>query len=400
MHAIPPGQDRLPVVRVLLYGLASAGGVIGYLPLLTLLLPMKLASFPEDMRYGVLAVCGVVGAIVAGGANIAFGWLGDRSVARGGGRRHWMVSGTIATVLAFAAIVVARAPAAIVAAIVLFQIAINAVLAQVASLIAEEVPAAQKGTAAALSTLGNPFAAGASAIVVAAAATQGWRLAIVAVLMTGCLLPLMLAGTQRIVSSDPAAPARTAMRRDLIVAWAARLLMQIANCGVGLYLFFYFERFGRVGDDMAIPVARLLFVATIVPVPLALALGRWSDRIARRRPFLAATAVLATLGLAGMAVAASWTIAAVAYVAFASGVAAFIALNTGHAMLLLSDGTRRGRDLGLLNLANTLPQVVAPLLAWGSGPAHGFGTALSIMAAMTLLAGILPLVAGGDTGRG
>lgn len=396
MRATRPAQNRLPVLRVLLYGLASAGGVIGYLPLLTLLLPMKLAGFPEDTRYGLLALCGVAGAIVAGLANIAFGWLGDRSVARGRGRRGWLVSGTFATVLSFAIIVVVRHPVAILTAVVLFQIAINAVLAQVGALIAEEVPAAQKGTAAALLTLGNPLAAGASAIVVVAAATEGWRLAIVAGLMTACLLPLTLVRTPRIASDAAPASVRTAMRRDLMVAWAARLLMQIAGSGVGLYLFFYFERFGRAGDDMAAPVARLLFVATIVPVPLALALGRWSDRLARRRPFLAATAVLATLGVAGMAVATSWTVAAVAYVAFASGVAAFIALNTGHAMLLLPDGARRGRDLGLLNLANTLPQVVAPLLAWWSGPANGFGTALSIMAAITLLAGILPLTAGGD----
>lgn len=389
-------EERLPVSLMLLYGLAAAGGVIGYVPLLTLLLPIRLEGFSDAVRYGVLAACGVAGAVAAGLANIGFGWLGDRSVARGRGRRGWLLAGAVATVLSFGIFLTVRDAAAIVVAIVLFQIAINAMLAQVGALIAEEIPAAQKGTAAALLTLGAPFAAGASAIVVAAAVTEGARLAIVAMLMTGCIVPLLLAGTRRIVPVAAPATARVAMRRDLALAWAARLLMQIAGSGVGLYLFFYFEGLSGGQGDMAAAVARLLFVATLVPVPIALVLGRWSDRIGRRKPFLAGTALLATLGLAGMAIAPSWTTGAIAYVAFASGVAAFVALNTGHAMLLLPDSAKRGRDLGLLNLANTIPQIVAPVLAWGAGPANGFGTALAIMAAVTLLAGGLPLLVGDD----
>lgn len=387
-------EERLPVSLMLLYGLAAAGGVIGYVPLLTLLLPIRLEGFAEAVRYGVLAACGVAGAVAAGLANIAFGWLGDRSVARGRGRRGWLLAGAVTTMLSFGIFLTVRDAAAIVVAVVLFQIAINAMLAQVGALIAEEIPTAQKGTAAALLTLGGPLAAGASAVVVAAAATEVWRLAIVATLMTGCIVPLLLAGTRRIAPVAAPATVRVAMRRDLAVAWAARLLMQIAGSGVGLYLFFYFEGLSGGRGDMAAAIARLLFVATLVPVPIALVLGRWSDRIGRRKPFLAGTALLATLGLAGMGIASSWTMGAIAYVTFASGVAAFVALNTGHAMLLLPDGAKRGRDLGLLNLANTIPQIVAPVLAWGAGPANGFGTALAIMAAVTLLAGGLPLLVG------
>ena len=387
-----PVKRHLPLSRVLLYGLAAAGGVIGYAPLLTLLLPIKLAGLPPTVRYDVLAACGVAGALTAGLANILFGWLGDRSVAQGRGRRRWLLSGVVGTMLSFALVAASRDAATIIVAVVLFQVALNAMLAQIGALIAEEVPVAQKGTAAALLTLGNPLAAGASAVVVVAAASETWRLAIVAMVMSGCILPLLLARARRIASPEASAPVRMAMRRDLIVAWAARLLMQVAGSGVALFLFFYFEALAGGRGDIAGPVARLLFIAQLVPVPIALALGRWSDRIGRRRPFLAGTATLATLGLVGMALARSWMPGAIGYVAFASGVAAFIALNTGHAMLLLPDGARRGRDLGLLNLANTLPQVVAPLLAWWSGPAHGFATALSIMAAITLLAGLLPLI--------
>lgn len=384
--------ERLPAAAVGTYALAAAGGVIGYAPLLSLLLPLKLEALAGIDRYAVLAACGVAGATAAALANIAFGWLGDRSAVRGRGRRGWLLGGTVATALSFAGIALARQPATIVASIVMFQIAINAVLAQVGALIAEEVPAAQKGMAASLLTLGNPVAAAASVLVVAVATGEGARLAIVALLMMGCVVPLMLARTRALVAPVAAAPVRTAMRRRLAVAWAARLLVQVAACGVGLYLLFYLERLAIGRDEAPAIVARLLVIAAVVPVPVAIVLGRWSDRIGRRTPFLTATAGLATLGLAGMAAAGSWIVGAVSYVVFAGAAAVFLALNTGHAMLLMPDGARRGRDLGLLNLANTIPQVVAPLLAWWWTTASGFAAALSVLAILTLIAGLLPLM--------
>jgi MFS family permease len=390
--------EHLPAAVVATYALAAAGCVIGYAPLLSLLLPLKLEAIAGIDAYAVLAACGVAGATAAGLANIAFGWLGDRSAMRGHGRRGWAVAGSVATALSFAGIVVAREPATIVASIVLFQIAINAVLAQVGALIAEEVPAVQKGTATALLTLGNPVAAAVSALVVAVVAGEGARLAIVAALMTACVAPLLLARSRPLPPAAAASVgptrARVATRRDLAAAWAARLLMQIASCAVGLYLLFYVEALAVTRSEAPAIVARLLVVGTVLPVPVALVLGRWSDRIGRRTPFLTVTAVLAALALAGMAAADAWTTGAIAYVVFASANAIFLALNTGHAMLLMPDGTRRGRDLGLLNLANTIPQVVAPLLAWWWTAAGGFGTALSVLAVLTLLAGLLPPIVG------
>lgn len=399
VRAASTSQEPFSARIMATYALAAAGGVIGYMPLLTLLLPLKLDALAATDRYGVLAACGVVGALIAGFANVAFGWLGDRSVAQGGGRRGWLLGGMVATIASFAGVVVAHTALAIVGAIVIFQIAINAVLAQVGALTAEEVPTEQKATVASLLTLGTPLAAGASALVVAVAASEAARLAIVAVLMTICLLPLAVARRRPAAVTERSAPARSAMRRDLVIAWTARLLMQIAGNGVGFFLLFYFR--DMPGDASHVPatLAQLLFVATLAPVPLALLLGRWSDRVGRQTPFLAGAAALATAGLVGMAWAQSWLTGAISYIAVASGVTVFAALNIGHAMLLLPDNARRGRDLGILNLANTAPQVVASLLAWGSITAHGFGTGLTMLAVLTLLAGLLPLALSGGPRR-
>ncbi|SEL07468.1 Major Facilitator Superfamily protein [Sphingomonas palmae] len=401
MHAEASGRP-LGTLGLLRYAAASTGGVIGYTPLLTLLLPIKLQAFAPNDRYTLLVWCSVAGALTAGFANIAFGWLGDRSVARGGGRRGWMFAGLIATAASFVGIASARSGAAIVVAMVAFQVAVNALLAQVSALIAEEVPAAQKNTAAALLTIGAPLAAAASALVVALASHEGARLSLVAAMMAVCVAPLLLHAAPIVATVTSAEAEPLPVRRALAVAWTTRLLVQIANSGVSLYLFFFLARaIGQSGDAAAI-VAQLLVVATLVPVPLALMLGRWSDRVGKRERFLAASALIACTGLLGMVLSGGWQAAGMCYVAFASGVSVFQALNTGHAMLLLPAGAGPGRNLGVLNLANTLPQVVAPLLAL-SVTTDDFTTLFALFAtlplAVTLLPTLLPMLLGAFTWR-
>ncbi|WP_294193339.1 MFS transporter [uncultured Sphingomonas sp.] len=397
MHAEPSGP-RLGTPALLRYAAASTGGIIGYTPLLTLLLPIKLQAFAATDRYALLVWCSVAGALAAGFANIAFGWLGDRSVARGRGRRGWMLTGLLATAASFVGIASARSGVAIVVAMIAFQVAVNVLLAQVSALIAEEVPAAQKNTAAALLTIGAPLAAAASALVVALANDEGARLALVAAMMAVCVAPLLLhaAPIDGPITSADAEPLPA--RRALAVAWTTRLLVQIANSGVSLYLFFFLAHtIGRSGDAAAI-VAQLLVVATLVPVPLALVLGRWSDRVGQRERFLAASALIACAGLFGMLLSGGWQAAGLCYIVFASGVSVFQALNTGHAMLLLPPGAGPGRNLGVLNLANTLPQVVAPLLAL-SVTTDDFTTLFALFAILPLAAALLPTLLGAITRR-
>ena len=87
--------DALPVASrqrtrfLLLYALANAGGVAAYLPLLTLLLPTKMAGAAGDLRIEWLAAATFAGAVTASLANIAFGWASDLR----GSRRSWVMVG-------------------------------------------------------------------------------------------------------------------------------------------------------------------------------------------------------------------------------------------------------------------------------------------------------------------
>jgi MFS family permease len=376
------------------FALANVGGVIAYLPLLTLLLPIRIEALSGDARIGAFTACATIGAIAASLSGVAFGWLSDRSVARGGGRRRWIAGGLVATAASYAGVAAAPSAVAIVVAVAAFQIAVNAMLAPMTAIMAEEIPDAQKGLAGGLLGFGSPVAAAFGAVLVGQATLpQGARFGFIVAAAGACVLPLlaMRARTAARVADVRDAPPRAA--RDLIVAGASRLLVQIANVVTQAYLLYYFESIVAVDARADLPArtGHLLTLAFLVPLPIALLLGRLSDRARRRRPFLLAAAALATAGLIGMALARDWTSGAVAFAVYATGASVFVTLQGAFAMQLLPDARHRGRDLGLLNLTNTLPSLLGPPLAWMLATPQDFAAVMLALAALTMAGGLAML---------
>jgi len=379
---------------LLVYALANAGGMIGYMPLLTLLLAIKVEALAGEARVDLLTATVIAGSIAASLSNILFGWLSDRSVARGGGRRTWMVGGLIATTATYAAIAVAYSPAAIIAAIVCFQVALNAVLAPLVAVMADEIPDSQKSTAGGLLSLGYPVASGVLALVVGLSTLgETGRLMIVIAVAAICLTPLILSPARPLPIIDQPRAAIAMRRRDLAVAWFARLVFQIAGCVLQLYVLYYFESIVPDGsrEGLAARVGSLLTLSFIAPLPIALLFGRLSDRLDRRKPFLIAAAVVTAIGLVGMAAAHNWTAGAIAFACYAIGYSVFVPLQTAFSMQLLPNPGHRGRDLGLFNLTNTLPALLGPLLTWWLASPRDFTLVMAMLAVLVLCAGLAML---------
>ena len=393
---LAPPQRRSPAF-LLAYALANAGGVIAYLPLLTLLLPIKVEAIAGPNRFGLLTATVVVGAIAASAANILFGWLSDRAVARGGGRRGSMATGLAATAGSFVLVTLASSAATVIGAVALFQVAVNAVLAPLLAIMADEIPDEQKGMAGGLLAVASPVASALSALLVGLVYVgEGARFAIVAAAMIGCALPLLLTPSRRLPPAPRPIIGHITLPRNLALASAARLMVQVAGNVLSLYLLYYFESIGPRAADAGLPahVGHLLTIAYALPLPVALVFGRLSDRLARRKPFLLTAAVIAATGLVGMAVAHHWAASATGFGLYAVGSAVFLALHSGFAAQLLPDPAHRGRDLGLLNLTNTLPALVGPVLAWWLATPRDFSAVMLVLAGVTLAGGLIVLAVG------
>jgi len=199
-------------------------------------------------------------------------------------------------------------------------------------------------------------------------------------------LPLL---AMRARTGDPAPPAAQRRdKRDIVIASLARLLVQLACATLGLYLLYYFQTLRPGGRGTAAWVGSVLMLSYLIPLPAALLAGRWSDRLGRRRPFQCVAALVGAAGLAGMAGAANAWQGAAAFCLFSAGTAVFLSLNTTFAMQLLPRPDRRGRDLGLVNLANTLPAMIGTLLVWQLATPGDFTAVLVAFAALTAAGGL------------
>lgn len=395
MQAEHPAEASQSPRFLWLYALAWAGGAISYVPLLTILLPLRITAMAGDESIRWLAYITFCGAVAASAGNILFGMLSDRT----GTRRPWIASGLVLSVGLLLAMPMAESPAGLLLLIVLWQLALNMMLGPLSAWAADSVPPSQVGTLGGLLAFAPAMGALAGVLVTLPQITGGQaRILFVGLLVAVCVAPVLLLGRPRAMpaaaqpAGDPAAPAPVGKRRAFGLMWLARLLVQIAEAALFAYLLIYFRSLAADLSEGAI--ARLFGLVLLAAVPIALAVGRWADR--RDQPFLP-LAVAALLSGSGL-VALSWSTrlepAVAGYILFGLATTVFLSLHSGQTLRVLPSPAHRGRDLGIVNLTNTVPSLIMPWLTLGLVPGFGFAGLFVLLALLAFAsAAILLLLA-------
>ncbi|MFG2988442.1 MFS transporter [Streptomyces sp. NPDC048257] len=119
--------------------------------------------------------------------------------------------------------------------------------------------------------------------------------------------------------------------------------------------------------------------------------GYLSDRFDRRKLFAGASALLSAVALVIPAVSTSW--AAMLAFAVVNGLAfgCYMAVDTALVTMVLPRAEDAARDMGVLNIANAGPQIIAPFIASVIVSISGGYTALFVVAAVLAVAGALAL---------
>jgi MFS family permease len=394
-------EPRPPVSRATLaiLALAQTAIFIAFVPLLNFLLPLKAEAIDPAGKVVLLSQAALWGGVAGALANVAFGTLSDTTRTRFGHRRPWIALGLVLTLAAYAVIQGAQGGLSLILGVVLFQVGLNAMFGPLVALLPDLVPDRQKGIAAAVLGVAQPIATLFTSVVLAILVSgEGWRFGLMAGAVGLLLAPLLLSLREPVIHVGTGPRAGFSLEAlktpDFVIAFGSRLLVQVAVALNALYLLFYVRqsgpliaRFGADGLDGVF--GWLLACWTATSLVAGVAGGVWSDRIGRRKVFVVVSGGLLAAGLAVMAAFPSWPGPLVGQALLGAGLGLFATVDMALVAQILPRPEHAGRDLGLINLANVLPQIVAPLLGilvfHGDG-AQGF-TLTYVVAAVFAMAG-------------
>jgi len=394
------------------YTLAQIGAFVSFQPLLQVLLPLKAAAIDPAGKAVVLSQVTFYGAIVASIANLIAGAISDRTTSRFGRRRPWMVVGGLGAALAYLAIMHATTPLALIGGVILFQLTFNLCFSALVAVMPDRVPDTQKGLVAAFLSLGNPIGTAAGAVLIGGVlVSEGHRYAAISAALLLGLAPFVIGLRDPPLPKDQVPPfdfwafvkglwVDPREHPDFAFAWIGRFMVLVALSLIQNYMLYYLQDVldypslfpgHRSEEGLAI----LTTISTCSNVALALLGGMLSDRLKRRKLFAFAAALTITASMAAFSLSPGWPALIVAYIVLGCGAGCFYAVDIALVTQVLPSQRDAGKDLGVINLANTLPQALAPALAvWTLGPSHENFHVFFLMAAGLALAGglaILPI---------
>jgi MFS family permease len=96
---------------------------------------------------------------------------------------------------------------------------------------------------------------------------------------------------------------------------------------------------------------------------ISVVVGRWSDRTGRRKPFVIGSSVMMAGAVLVFALGEDWTAAMLAGAVLGLGYGSYLAIDNALITEVLPDELSRGKDLGLISVANTGSQALAPAIA-------------------------------------
>ena len=363
------------------FALAVVGTFVGWYGPLQILLANQSQALAPASKESVLALTAGIGALFSLVANPLWGALSDRTTSRFGRRIPWVVAGATGGALSLLLLGSASSVLALVAGWCLVQVLLNAPYAALSAAIPDQVPVRNRGAVGGwfgLSQIvgvvaGTGLAVGGMALFAGGAGGVGGGYVACAAVVVLAAIPYVLLRRDTVLPRELRPPWRwrefaagfwISPRRypDFGWAWLTRFLINLGNAIALLYLLFFLRDAVRV-DDAEGGVLVLTAVNAVAMVATVVVSGIWSDRVGRRRVFVCGAGLIMCVAAALLAAWQTWPGAVVAAAILGIGFGTYTAVDFALLTQVLPAASDRGKDLGVLNVASALPQVLAPVVA-------------------------------------
>ena len=381
--------------------LANLGIMLAFYTPIQNLLPRLAQDVAPDSKEAALAWITGAGAFASIIFNPLAGALSDRTTARWGRRKPWVLLGAVVGALAIVSLGLPGTVLGLAVIWFLAQMSVNAAYAGLTATVPDQVPIRQRGLVSGWVGLAQTLGVVLGVAIVSFVVTDlRTGLLVTAVLLVILVLPFVLGARDIPLARENQPPFSLGtwlrgfwisprLYPDFAWAWLTRFLMMLGNAMATLYLLFWLQ--DEVGyaepEQGQTALIALYAVGTMLT---AVVFGAMSDRSGRRKIYvISATAVMAVA-----------TIILAFFPVFSAAMLAALILGLGYGMYLgvdqalvtqvLPRAIDRGRDLGVINIANSAPQVLAPVIAAPIVTGAGGYTSLYLLtAAITLLSAVL-----------
>ena len=395
--AEPDGADPArPAPRGLLPLLFTGNTVMYalYVGVGSILLPLQIEHISPQHKVAMLGLVGGVSAVFAALFNPVAGALSDRS----GRRNPWILGGGLLAVPAMAFLGAVNSVLLVAIAWCLGQAVMNVYQAALTSVVPDRIPAERRGTASAAVGLGMPvgsivgvlLANGFSQHFATGYLTLGALVAAGAVLFTGRSREDAAAARRPADASfrDQLAAFADSLRdHDFRWAFIGRALLVLGYFSVSGYLLYILQDHITLPHGMS-PASAVTVLTPVSALAMLVSIavcGPLSDRLDARKRFVGISAAASGCAMAIPMVSPSFTAMIVFSVVNGLAFGCYMAVDTALVTLVLPKAEDAARDMGVLNVANAGPQIVAPFVASAVVSLAGYTT-------LFLVGGLLSVV--------
>ncbi|MFE6782410.1 MFS transporter [Streptomyces sp. NPDC057680] len=361
-----------------------------------LLLALQIEEIDPADKVANFGLVSGISAIFATVFNPVAGALSDRS----GRRNPWILAGGLLALPVMLLLGSVHTILLVTIAWCLGQAVMNVYQAALTSVVPDRVPVAARGKASAAVGLGLPVGSTIGALV-GAAFSEDYRtgylvfgaiVAATAVLFTACARERRMPAKASLPVKQQLAAFGSALGdHDFRWAFIGRALLVLGYFAVAGFQLYILKDHTELPAGLSPEEAvAILMPLNAVAMVVSTVLGGWlSDRFDRRKLFVGASAALAAAALLIPAFSTSWT----AMLAFSAvnglGFGCYMAVDTALVTMVLPKAEDAARDMGVLNIANAGPQIVAPFVASLIVSLSGGYTALFLVAAVLSVLGAL-----------
>lgn len=390
VHELDPLAE--PTVRVskkfiVLLALANLGIWTAFFMPLTYLLPLQVQGIDEAAKETNLAIVTTIGAIMSLIVTPVAGALSDRTTGRLGRRKTWILWATVASVGVLLIIGNLDAVGALAFGWAMAQLALNSSYAAVTAMLPDQVPVEQRGTVSAMVGVAQPLGIllggvlvqliPATGIAEGSDDPGGQQLRYIAcAVVLGLSAIAFLVGIRdpqlkkgRVPSVTPAEFVKAFWispkeHPEFAWVWLTRFLVMLGLAFVSTYLLFFTQDvLGYSPSDAegaAFQIQAALFLSLLVSAVIS---GPVSDKVGKVRIFVIGAGLTCGVAMVLLMFTRSIGMALGVALVLGLGFGAYTALDLALISRVLPNAEDRAKDMGVVNIANALPQVLAPALA-------------------------------------